>query len=78
MRGAAQPTRCVSWLGLWVVGGCLAGERHLEDEAALVCAERSVCFAGWAARVVALLEPAIEGRVVEAPFDDEHLFRVLV
>ena len=60
------------------MGRGLAGERHFEDEAAFVCAEWPVCFAGWAARVVALLEPAIEGRVVEAPFDDEHLFRVLV
>ena len=56
----------------------MAGERDFEDEAAFVCAEWAVWFAGWAARVVALFEPAIESCVVEAPFDDEDLFRVLV
>ena len=68
----------MAWLGVWGVVGGLAGERDFEDEAAFVCAEWAVGFAGGAARVVALLEPAIESRVVEAPFDDEDLFRVVV
>ena len=52
--------------------------RNFEDEAAFVGAEGAVGFAGGAARVVALVKPAIEGCVVEASFDDEHLFGILV
>jgi hypothetical protein len=37
-----------------------------------------VLFAGGATRVVALGEPAVEGVVVEAAFDDENLFWVVV